>query len=102
MRKLVAAIAVCLALVTGAAQAPGPSRPKTGQSVTLNTTPAEVWAQIGRFAGTADGRRILVANWSSDTAQAVDTATLALVATLDVSAGRRAFGNFIAGVPADW
>ncbi|MGQ0566699.1 MAG: SRPBCC family protein [Gemmobacter sp.] len=49
MRKIIGAIAACLALLSGAAQAHGPSRLKTEQTVTLDATPAEVWAVIGRF-----------------------------------------------------
>ncbi|MFT4150367.1 MAG: SRPBCC family protein [Paracoccaceae bacterium] len=49
MRKFIIALIGCLALVTGAAQAHGPSRLKTDQTVKLNATPAEVWAVIGSF-----------------------------------------------------
>lgn len=49
MRNIIIAITAWLALVAGAAQAHGPSRLKTEQSVTLNATPAEVWAVIGNF-----------------------------------------------------
>ncbi len=49
MRKIMIALAACLSLVAGMAQAHGPSRLKTDQSVTLNATPDEVWAVIGSF-----------------------------------------------------
>lgn len=47
------------------------------------------------IAATADGSRILVANWFSDTVQVIDPAGLAVVDTLDMPAGPRAFGQFI-------
>ena len=53
MRKIIIAIAACLALVAAAAQAHGPSRLKTDQTVKLNATPAEVWAVIGSFGDMA-------------------------------------------------
>lgn len=49
MRKIIIALTACLGLVAGMAQAHGPSRLKTDQTVTLNATPAEVWAVIGNF-----------------------------------------------------
>lgn len=49
MRKIMIAVAALLALLAGAAQAHGPSRLKTDQTVTLNATPDEVWAVIGTF-----------------------------------------------------
>ncbi|MGQ0566700.1 MAG: YncE family protein [Gemmobacter sp.] len=50
------------------------------------------------IAATADGRRILVANWFSDNVQVIDAGKLAVVETLHMPAGPRAFGNFIAAV----
>lgn len=47
------------------------------------------------IAATADGNRILVANWFSDTVQAIDAAGMAVVETLDMPEGPRAFGQFI-------
>lgn len=49
MRTLMAALAACLVLVAGMAQAHGPSRLKTDQTVTLNATVDEVWAVLGSF-----------------------------------------------------
>ena len=49
MRQLAMALAVGLAAMTGAAEAHGPSRLKTDQSVTLNASPDEVWAVVGDF-----------------------------------------------------
>ena len=49
MRKIMIALAACLSLLAGMAQAHGPSRLKTDQSVTLNASPDEVWAVIGTF-----------------------------------------------------
>ena len=51
------------------------------------------------LAATADGRRIVVANWFSDTVSLIDTATLTVVAEVDVPAGPRAFGIFTAPDP---
>jgi carbon monoxide dehydrogenase subunit G len=50
MRKMTAALAACLALAAGMAEAHGPARQKTDQSVTLDATPDEVWAVVGDFA----------------------------------------------------
>lgn len=47
-RMLGLAVAVALGL-TATAQAHGPARIKTEQSVVLNATPDEVWQAIGRF-----------------------------------------------------
>ncbi|KFI28735.1 MxaD family protein [Haematobacter massiliensis] len=51
MRKLVMVLTAGAALVFGAglAEAHGPSRQKVVQEVTLNATPDEVWAVIGKF-----------------------------------------------------
>ncbi|WP_283179693.1 SRPBCC family protein [Gemmobacter sp. 24YEA27] len=50
MKKLMIAISACLALLAGTAQAHGPSRLKSEQSVLLNASPEEVWAVIGSFS----------------------------------------------------
>lgn len=51
MRRLMIALAAGAALLfgPGLAEAHGPSRQKVVQEVTLNATPEEVWAVIGRF-----------------------------------------------------
>lgn len=52
MRKIIVALAGMVALIAGLggqAQAHGPSRLKTDQSVTLNASAADVWAAIGSF-----------------------------------------------------
>lgn len=49
MTRMMMALAACLALIGGAAQAHGPVRLKTEQSVTLNAPVADVWAVIGNF-----------------------------------------------------
>ena len=49
MRQLAMALAVGLAAMTGAAEAHGPSRLNTDQSVSLNASPDEVWAVVGDF-----------------------------------------------------
>ena len=49
MTKMMMALTTCLALVAGAAQAHGPVRLKTEQTVTLNAPVGEVWAVIGDF-----------------------------------------------------
>ncbi|MBK4218204.1 SRPBCC family protein [Paracoccus caeni] len=49
MKKILIPLAACLALIAGMAQAHGPSRLKTDQSVTLNAPVDEVWAVIGSF-----------------------------------------------------
>ncbi|MBU2360160.1 MAG: YncE family protein, partial [Alphaproteobacteria bacterium] len=51
------------------------------------------------IAATADGSRIVVANWFSDMVSLIDTATLQVVAEVDVPAGPRAFGTFTAPKP---
>lgn len=48
------------------------------------------------IAATADGTQIVVANWFSDTVQILDSTTLQITATVEVPAGPRAFGRFIA------
>lgn len=49
-RALAAAVAgAALILTSAVAVAHGPSRQKVVQEVTLNATPAEVWAVVGRF-----------------------------------------------------
>lgn len=50
MRNYLMALAASLMLVAGMAEAHGPSRQKTTQSVTLDATPEEVWAAVGNFA----------------------------------------------------
>lgn len=50
MKSLMIAIAACFALLAGMAQAHGPSRLKSEQSVLLNASPEEVWAVIGSFS----------------------------------------------------
>lgn len=49
MRKLVLGLAACLSMLAFGAEAHGPSRLKTEQTVKLNATPDEVWAVIGKF-----------------------------------------------------
>lgn len=49
MNRIMVLLAACLALLAGAAQAHGPSRLKTDQSVTLDASAEEVWAAIGSF-----------------------------------------------------
>lgn len=49
MTKIVFALAMCLSLLAGVAQAHGPSRLKTDQTVLLDATTDEVWAVIGTF-----------------------------------------------------
>lgn len=49
MRIMAAALAACLALAAGTAEAHGPSRQKTDQKVVLDATPDEVWAVVGDF-----------------------------------------------------
>lgn len=50
MRHMVVAIAAAAAILFGGvAEAHGPSRQKVTESVTLNASPDEVWAVIGRF-----------------------------------------------------
>ena len=56
---------------------------------------AELSSTLESIAATADGNRILVANWFSDTVQAIDPAGMAVVETLDMPEGPRAFGQFI-------
>ncbi len=51
------------------------------------------------IAATADGSRIVVANWFSDTVSLIDTDTLNIVAEVDVPEGPRAFGTFTAPKP---
>lgn len=50
MRKYLVALAASLVLVAGMAEAHGPSRQKTSQSVKLDATPEEVWAAVGSFS----------------------------------------------------
>ena len=51
MRRIVMALAAgaTLALGVGTADAHGPSRKKVTSEVTLNATPDEVWAAVGKF-----------------------------------------------------
>ncbi len=69
---------------------------------------AETFAPLGEIAtedypegiaATADGARILVANWFSDSLQIIDAERLEVVETLAMPAGPRAFGGFIGAVP---
>ena len=46
---------------------------------------------------TAEGTRIVVANWFENTVTVVDAQSLQVVAVLDTCDGPRAFGRFIAG-----
>lgn len=50
-------------------------------------------------AATADESRILVANWFSDTVQVIDSQSLEVIARLEMPAGPRAFGRFVAAKP---
>lgn len=49
MKTFMLALSACLALLAGTAEAHGPSRLKTEQSVLLDASPAAVWAEIGTF-----------------------------------------------------
>ena len=49
MKTFLVVLSACLSLIAGAAQAHGPSRLKTEQSVVLNATAEEVWAALGTF-----------------------------------------------------
>ena len=49
MRNVMLALAACLSMLAATAQAHGPSRLKTEQTIKLNATPDEVWAVIGKF-----------------------------------------------------
>lgn len=49
MNRILVIVAACLSLLGGMAQAHGPSRLKTEQSVVLNASVEDVWAAIGSF-----------------------------------------------------
>ncbi len=44
---------------------------------------------------TADGKRIVVANWESNTLSVIDAAELKVVGEVKVGDGPRAFGTFL-------
>ncbi|MDU6746746.1 MAG: YncE family protein, partial [Bradyrhizobium sp.] len=47
------------------------------------------------IAATADGRRIIVANWESNILSVIDVATLKVTGEIKVGNGPRAFGSFL-------
>jgi YVTN family beta-propeller protein len=48
---------------------------------------------------TSDGRRIVVANWFSNTLSVIDAGTLEVTGEIPTGDGPRAFGKFIAPAP---